>query len=212
MKKMKFFFGVMMAALLLISLGACSKANDETSSTTDTSTKEETVDSSSSTDKDSGDSESNKQEEAGDEPGNEDEKEQNTSEADHESDTETADEQTNTNTDGSDGKKEDLDVEEYLNENYAIKNTHYETETWENEDTGETECMVKILPDTKESDEEITGALKNGENNERIDTMMNLAEKIMDDLTEKNNNIHVDSVNYVSYDGDYGLTLIQDYR
>ncbi|WP_153465449.1 MULTISPECIES: hypothetical protein [Sediminibacillus] len=209
MNKMKFSLGIMMAVLLLISLGACSKANDETSSTPDTSTKEESVDSSNSPDEDSNEQDSKKQEEE-DEPDSEVEKNQNTSEADHESDTETPDEQTEANMDESDSNRED--IENYLNEKYAIENTHYTTETWQNEDTGKTEYMVKILPDTKESDEEITGALKNGETDERIDRMMDLAEKIMDDLTEKNNNIHVDSVNYVSYDGEYSLTLIQDYK
>ncbi|WP_053217003.1 hypothetical protein [Virgibacillus senegalensis] len=211
--KNRIIFLIVMLAVTLFSLEACSK-NSDSSSTADVPTEAESKPNSSGI---SADSDSKKQEEARDEQEPETEKSPHTDNApkadrESESDAETPNEQTLAHTDESDSNREAFDVGEYLNENYPIENTHYTTETWENEETGETEYMVKILPDTKESDEEITGALKNGETDERIDKMMNLAEKIMDDLTEKTNNIHVDSVNYVSYDGDYGLTLIQDYR
>jgi hypothetical protein len=109
----------------------------------------------------------------------------------------------------------DFDAENYLNQHYPIDHTHYITNTWENEDTGETELTVKILPETKEFGEEIDDVFKNGSpflDDERTITMKEIAEDIMFELPETYDSIHVDSVNWVSYDGEFAVTLIQDYR
>ena len=100
-------------------------------------------------------------------------------------------------------------MELHKDENYAIDNTHYVTDSWENEDT------VKILPDTKAFGQEINEIFKNGvyvspNNDERTKEMSDVAPKIMDDLTDEN--VHVDSVNWVSYDGNFVVRLLQDYE
>jgi hypothetical protein len=108
-----------------------------------------------------------------------------------------------------------FDAETYLNKHYPIDHTHYITNTWENEDTGETELTVQILPDTKEFGEEIDDVFKNGSpfmDDERTIAMKEIAEDIMFELPETYESIHVDSVNWVSYDDEFAVTLIQDYR
>jgi hypothetical protein len=108
-----------------------------------------------------------------------------------------------------------FEAEDYLNKHYPIDQTHYITEMWENADTGETELTVKIFPDTKEFGEEIDDVFKHGSpflDDERTITMKEIAEDIMFELPETYDSIHVDSVNWVSYDGQFAVTLIQDYR
>jgi hypothetical protein len=111
--------------------------------------------------------------------------------------------------------EKDFDPENYLNKYYPIDHTHYITNTWENEDTGETELTVKILPDTKEYGKEIDDVFKHGSpflDDERTITMKEIAEDIVFQLPETYDDIHVDSVNWVSYDGGFAVTLVQDYR
>jgi hypothetical protein len=108
-----------------------------------------------------------------------------------------------------------FDVANYLDKNYPIGQAHYKTSTWENKDTGRMELTVKILPNTKEYGEEIDDVFKNGSpflDDERTITMKEIAEDIMFELPEAYDNVHVDSVNWVSYDGELAVTLIQDYR
>lgn len=105
--------------------------------------------------------------------------------------------------------------ENYLNKNYPIDQAHYITNTWVNDDTGRTELTVKILPDTKEFGEEIDDVFKNGSpflDDKRTIAMKDTAEDIMVELPDAYDGIHVDSVNWVSYDGEFAVTLVQDYR
>ncbi len=104
-----------------------------------------------------------------------------------------------------------IDVGDYLNESYAIDNTHFVTDIWENEDTGRIDYTVNILPDTKEFGQEIDGVFKNGSPyfDDRTKEMFDVATKIMNDLT--NDHIHIDSVNWVSYDGVFSIMLLQDF-
>ncbi|WP_412974745.1 hypothetical protein [Ornithinibacillus sp. 179-J 7C1 HS] len=120
-----------------------------------------------------------------------------------------------TNTTESDGNTPDFDVEDYLNEQYSLDNTHYVTEEWVNEELGITNYTVKILPDTKEFGQEITDIFVNGSPNfddDRTIEMFEVAEKIMNDLPTIHDNIHIDSVNWVSYDGEFSVMLIQDFE
>ncbi|WP_175987257.1 hypothetical protein [Bacillus sp. Marseille-Q1617] len=108
-----------------------------------------------------------------------------------------------------------LDPGDYLNNHYPIEQAHYTTKTWVNDDNGSTELTVSILPDTKEFGEEIDDVFKNGSpflDDKRTITMKDIAEDIMMELPDAYEGIHVDSVNWVSYDGEFAVTLVQDYR
>ncbi|XPD22924.1 hypothetical protein ABN702_17995 [Bacillus haimaensis] len=47
---------------------------------------------------------------------------------------------------------------------------------------------------------------------EEIETMNEMAKKIMDELPQIEEDIHIDSVNWVSYDGEFSVLLIQDFE
>ena len=117
----------------------------------------------------------------------------------------------------SDVSEKPLDVKNYLADNFLINNTHYKTDALENENTGRIDYTVNILPDTKEFGQQINEILRNGHNvspyeDERTENMFNTAEKIINELPKIDNKIHIDSVNWVSYDGEFVVTLIQDYE
>ncbi|MGF2617478.1 hypothetical protein FZC84_15300 [Rossellomorea vietnamensis] len=123
--------------------------------------------------------------------------------------------QTSASKDETEKGTNDFDVDNYLNEKYAIENTHYKTDIWNNEETGRTEYTVIILPDTKEFGQEINEVFKNGDtvspsDDERTKAMLDMAPKIMDDLTDDKH--HVDSVNWMSYDGEFTVRLMQDFQ
>ncbi|PAD36377.1 hypothetical protein [Terribacillus saccharophilus] len=122
----------------------------------------------------------------------------------------TADEAANNSQDEVVKENPDFDVDTYLKTNYKIDSTHYVTDTWENDVTGRTEYIVNILPDTEEYSEEITEAFKNGADDERIVTMINTAENLLDELPQINDEIHIESVNWVTFKEDFHITLIQD--
>lgn len=108
-----------------------------------------------------------------------------------------------------------LDVESYLNEHYAMENLHYVAEAWEDAEVDKTNYTVNILPDTKEFGQEIDAIFKSGSPNvddERTIEMFAMAEKIMDDMPTIDETIHIDSVNWMSYDGSNSVMLIQDYE
>ncbi|MGM0837250.1 MAG: hypothetical protein ACQEV7_13925 [Bacillota bacterium] len=107
-----------------------------------------------------------------------------------------------------------FDIEKHLNENYALDNAHYVADKWGNEETGRTDYTVKIIPDTKEYSEEMNEKFKNGHLKvyEEIEAMNVLAKKIMDELPQNEKDIHIDSVNWVSYDGEFSFMLIQDFE
>jgi hypothetical protein len=126
----------------------------------------------------------------------------------------TSHEQLNTVSEPENGET-DFDATSYLNKNYPIGHAHYKTSTWINKDNGRKELTVNIFPNTKEYGEEIENVFKNGSpflSDERTISMKEIAEDIMHKLPESHDNIHVDSVNWVSYDGEFVVTLIQDYR
>jgi hypothetical protein len=209
MKKMT--LGILLSVLVALS-GACSNS-DETVKPSKTSTNKEEQNTASA-----GQSNTDSNEDK-------DEDDQSSSKGDNESET-----KKNQNHDAPQSEEEkntapvtsepesggtSFDAETYLNKHYPIDHTHYITNTWENEDTGETELTVQILPDTKEYGEEIDDVFKNGSpflDDERTITMKEVAEDIMFELPETYDSIHVDSVNWVSYDGQFAVTLIQDYR
>lgn len=107
-----------------------------------------------------------------------------------------------------------FDMEKYLNDNYAMDNVHYVAEKWENENTGRTDYTVKILPDTKEYSDEMDEKFKNGHVKvyEEIEALSEIAKKIMEELPQVEKDIHIDSVSWVSYDGEFSVLLIQDFE
>lgn len=111
-------------------------------------------------------------------------------------------------------KEKKFKMEGYLTEHYAIEKSHYETDSWKNEATGKTNYTVKILPDTEEYSLEIEGAFKSGDpyGDERTEKMFKIAEKIMNEMPEVKNDVHIDSVSWVSHNGSYIVMLIQDYE
>ncbi|MCA1054072.1 hypothetical protein LCM10_03660 [Rossellomorea aquimaris] len=108
-----------------------------------------------------------------------------------------------------------VEMKDYLNQHYAIEHTHYEVKEWMNKQTERTEYTVKILPDTKTYGKEINEILKSGskvspDEDERTHEMFEKAELIMNELTDKER--HIDSVSWVSYDGEFTVVLRQDYE
>ncbi|SES18263.1 hypothetical protein SAMN04487944_12241 [Gracilibacillus ureilyticus] len=113
-----------------------------------------------------------------------------------------------------DSSSTDFDLKKYLTENYPLEHTHYVIEKWENEGTERLDYTVKIEPDSKEFAQEINEFFQNGTPNEdeRTRSMFETAEQIMNDFSEIDNNVHIDSVNWVSNIDDYSVMLIQDYE
>lgn len=108
---------------------------------------------------------------------------------------------------------ENMNIDDYLNAHYKIDGTHYETDVWDS-DSGMTNFTVKLLPDTEEYGEEITEKFQNGHTKsyEETEMMFDIAKKIMDELPKVKNNSRVDSVSWVSYDGEFTVVLIQDFE
>jgi hypothetical protein len=209
MKKMT--LGILLSVLVALS-GACSNSDESVKPSKTTTNKEEqnTVSASQSS------TDSNEHKDEDEQPSPKADNESETKESQNPDAPESEEEKNaapETNEPESGGTS--FDADNYLNKHYPIDHTHYITNTWENEDTGETELTVKILPDTKEFGEEIDDVFKHGSpflDDERTITMKEIAEDIMFELPETYDSIHVDSVNWVSYDGQFAVTLIQDYR
>ncbi|WP_435371231.1 hypothetical protein [Mesobacillus subterraneus] len=108
---------------------------------------------------------------------------------------------------------ENMNIDEYLNAHYKIDGTHYETDVWES-DSGMTNYTVKLLPDTEEYSQEINKKLQDGhrENYEETEIMFDMAKQIMDEVPEVKDKSRVDSVSWVSYDGEFKVILIQDFE
>lgn len=108
----------------------------------------------------------------------------------------------------------DLNVEMYLNEHYAIENTHYSLDTWENEETGRTEYIVRIMPNTEQFGEEIEEVFENGNpymDDERTENMFKVAEKLLVDLPQLDDKVHIESVLWsTAEDDEFPILLIQD--
>jgi len=107
-----------------------------------------------------------------------------------------------------------IDMENYLNTHYVIENTHYITDSWKSENTGKINYTVKILPNNKEFGQEINEIFKDGipYDDVRTAAMFEIAERIMNELPEVNDTIHIDSVNWVSNINEFQVMLIQDYE
>ncbi|MFT9497677.1 hypothetical protein [Anaerosolibacter sp.] len=108
---------------------------------------------------------------------------------------------------------ENMNIDDYLNAHYKINGTHYETDVWES-NSGMTNYTVKLLPDTEEYSQEINGKFQNGHTKsyEETEKMFDIAKQIMDELPEVKNKSRVDSVSWVSYDGEFKVVLIQDFE
>ncbi len=108
---------------------------------------------------------------------------------------------------------ENMNIDEYLNAHYKIDGTHYETDVWKS-DSGMTNYTVKLLPNTEEYSHEINEKLQDGHTKsyEETEVMFNKAKQIMAELPEVKNKSRVDSVSWVSYDGEFKVVLIQDFE
>lgn len=108
----------------------------------------------------------------------------------------------------------EFNVEDYLNEHYSLANSHFETVSWENEDTGTTDYTVNIVPDLKEYSYEMEEKFQNAhmEVYEEIEKMTETAGKMMVELPKLNSKLRIDSVNWVSYDGEFSVMLLQDFE
>ncbi|MFD1019684.1 hypothetical protein [Thalassobacillus hwangdonensis] len=121
-----------------------------------------------------------------------------------------------TNSDESEGEQsapaEEMDVDTYLNENYKLDQTHYETDVWESE-SGTVNYTVKLLPDNEAYGQKIDEMFQDSSKSyDETQTMLDTAEQIMAELPEFKENTRVDSVSWVSYDGEFSVTLIQDFE
>ena len=192
---------------LAVSVAPSDSSNEDTSDATNEETTSETDDNTETENKDTQESEDNTDSEDTTDTASE-----TTQETDQDSteDNESDEEKQITTTNESGDGTQKINIDSYLDTNYIIDGTHYETDSWKNEETGRTEYIVKILPDTEEYGEEITTAFQDGADDERISTMINIAENILNDLPEIDNTVHIESVNWVTYNGDYHITLIQD--
>ncbi len=213
----KNIFTISLFVIVIVLVGACSLPNDRDSNKTQLEGKE-----SSNTSDPSKLEDSSLETEEESELEREDNQETNDNEEDIEatSDNEETVEENKETSNQTTKKKElkfgdkDFDIEYYLNNNYAIKNTYYTVDTWSNEETGKTEYTVKLNPDTKEFSEEMKSKFQNADQEiyEETEIMFNMARQIMDDLSEASNKVHIDSINWVSYDDDFHVTLVQDYK
>ncbi len=204
--KMKNLFWVLLTALLLMT-GACSKQDEEDTVTNSTKSPEESNAPSSTSDL-AGNAENNDQSVEKDQQSDD----QDTN-LEHDTDSE-ASSRPGESEDNKTTNENDFDVESYLNKNYAIENTHYKADIWKNEKTGKAEYTIKIIPNTKEFSQEMNKKFQNAgmEIYEETELMFNKAEQIMKDLPQLDVQIHIYSVNWVSYDGDFNIMLIQDFR
>ncbi|WP_442858825.1 hypothetical protein [Bacillus sp. SB49] len=102
-------------------------------------------------------------------------------------------------------------IDTYLQENYKVDQAHYETDVWES-DSGVTNLTVNLMPDTEAYSQEMDKKFQNGQSEveEDIESLFDVAARIMKELPEEKG--RVDSVNWVSYDGESTVTLIQDYE
>ncbi|MGD6843070.1 hypothetical protein ACQCVH_11185 [Bacillus infantis] len=206
--KMKRLFSVLLTALLLMTIGACSNQAEKDTVTNSTQNPEESKETS-----------SGKIDKAGD-VGNEDELAETNQQPDDQDSGQDQDTDSKTASNPAESEEnetaneKDFNIESYLNKNYPIENTHYKADIWKNEETGKTEYTIKIMPNTKEFSEEMNKQFQNADAEiyEETELLFNKAEQIIKDLPQINDQIHVDSVNWVSYDGDFNVMLIQDFR
>ncbi|PAE06526.1 hypothetical protein CHI12_15610 [Terribacillus saccharophilus] len=205
----------------IVVIGACSNSNEESASNEKVQTKEESIAAPSNSSENEMNDKNNKDEEESSDANSTlvsesknkqkfDEKVAEETQVDNEEGNASADEVASNSQVEAVKENPDFDVDTYLKANYKIDSTHYVTDTWENDVTGRTEYIVNILPETEEYSEEITEAFKDGADDERIVTMINTAENLLDELPQINDKIHIESVNWVTFKEDFHITLIQD--
>ncbi|WP_370294920.1 hypothetical protein [Rossellomorea marisflavi] len=226
MKKRKLFSIMVVVPLLLTLFSACSSQNEDASPSTNTNQKrtsketssnpinEENNDSTKSLEDETPDTNSDSKKDTNQDTDSSDsskEDDQNTEETtssvEPSGDTEHASEP--------DHSTIDFHLDDYLNTNYILDGTHYKTESFGKiEGTDRMDYRVNILPDTQDFGQEINDIFKKGTpyEDKRTEAMMNIAENIIGDLPVINKNVHIDSVNWVSYDGKTEVMLIQDYE
>ncbi|UTE73741.1 MSCRAMM family adhesin SdrC [Rossellomorea marisflavi] len=227
MKKRKLFSILVVVPLLLTLFSACSSQNEDASPSTntdpektskETSSKpldEENDDSTESmedetTDTNSDSKKDTNQDTDGSDSSKEDDQESEETTASQEQpsdDTEHASEP--------DHSTIDFHLDDYLNTSYRLDGTHYKTESFGKvEGTDRTDYRVNILPDTQDFGQEINAIFTNGTpyEDKRTEAMMKMAETIIKELPATNKEVHIDSVNWVSYDGKTEVMLIQDYE
>ncbi|WP_010199724.1 hypothetical protein [Bacillus sp. m3-13] len=120
----------------------------------------------------------------------------------------------------SDKDKEDsknlteFDVENYLNEHYSLDDSHFEVVSWKNEDTGTTDYTVNIVPDLQEHSKEMKEKFQNAHMKiyEEIETMTETAKQMMGELPKINSKFRIDTVNWISHDGEFSVMLLQDFE
>jgi hypothetical protein len=222
MKKENRLSLLVLLILLLTTIGACSNPNEGTSSNTDNKNEsketsstptEENSNDSKVTNEDDETSTTNSESELEEENQNEDNSTENNDKSVNESTS--GEKEENPVTSDQENKVKNFDLDQYLNTNYMIDGVHYKTKSFGKiEGTDRIDYKVDIVPDTKGVGEEINKIFKKGTpyDNERTAAMMNIARNILKDLPVINEKVHIDSVNWVSYDGEYEVMLIQDFE
>jgi cytoskeletal protein RodZ len=203
--KMKRLFFVLLTTLLFM-IGACSNQGGEDTAADSTQNPEENSEASSGTSEKAGEAENEDDSAETSQQSDDQEASSSPDEIGVSGESETANEHNS--------EDKDFDIESYLDKNYAIDNTHYKADIWKNEETGKSEYTIKIIPDNKEFSEEINKKFQNAgtETYEETELLFNKAEQIINDVPKINDQFHVDSVNWVSYDGTSNVMLIQDFR
>ncbi|QXE00997.1 hypothetical protein [Terribacillus sp. DMT04] len=218
----KLFAAVFLSVIVGV-LGACSGSSDDQSSAADTEKEtSETVSSSSSNLEEHHQADSEKEEQISETVDtnentefDKDSPEDKSDESHTASDKESFDDSKAGNEETDSTSENTFAIKNYLDENYAIEGVHYVTNTWKNEETGKIEYIVNILPDTKEYSDDISEVMHSGQGlyeDERTDKLDKTANAIIRDLPEINGAIHIESVNWVSYDGEFHVTLVQDIK
>lgn len=121
----------------------------------------------------------------------------------------------NVSEDNTTSPAEDFNLDQFLDEHYKIEGGHYKTKSFGTiKGTERIDYQVDLRPDTKEIGKEIRDVLKKGipYENEKTEAIMTIAKDTLTDLPKANKHIHIDSVNWVSYEGDFEIMLIQDFN
>ncbi|GIN73674.1 hypothetical protein J14TS2_41490 [Bacillus sp. J14TS2] len=137
-------------------VGACSKPTDQSGEPSNTSREEDNAVASSSANTE------DKDQSYSHNPSSTEKVEKNQTSTSNESESVSKKQDDHSTTNGEEHPVKDFDVEHYLTEHYPIDHTYYTTDTWENEDTGKTEYIIGIHPDTEEFGQEIDDIFKNG--------------------------------------------------
>ncbi|MEW4307762.1 hypothetical protein [Rossellomorea marisflavi] len=226
MKKRKLFSILVVVPLLLTLFSACSSQNEDASPSTNTDPEktskkasskplhEENDDSTESLEDETPDTNSDSKKDTNQDTDSSD----SSKEDDQESKETTASQEPSDDTEhpsDQDHSTIDFHLDDYLNTSYRLDGTHYKTERFGKiEGTDRTDYRVNLLPDTQDFGQEINAIFTKGTpyEDKRTEAMMKMAETIIKELPATNKEVHIDSVNWVSYDGKTEVMLIQDYE